>query len=272
MKQKIAITSFKPQTTRNRIIGVKHVEDGQMIFLDTPGIHRPRHKLGELMVKTALTACKEVDIILFMVDAESIRSEDKFIINHFRGLGKPVILTINKIDLVDKHTLLPMIDEYSRLYPFKEIIPISALKKEGVDDVVQSVYSYFSEGTQYYPEDMVTDQLERFMVSEIIREKIIKHTEQEVPHSVAVEVTSWEERGADKFGVPVIFIAADIYIERKTQKSIIIGKKGDKLKQIGIEARQDIESLLAARTFIELWVKLKERWRANERLLKQMGY
>ncbi|MBI5213144.1 MAG: GTPase Era [Nitrospirae bacterium] len=265
--EKVAIVSPKPQTTRNRIVGVKTLPDAQIIFIDTPGIHKPKHKLGELMVKEARESVKETDVILFMVEPEEPGGGDKFIIDILKDLNKPVFLLINKIDTVKKPEVLPLIDAYSRLYPFKEIIPVSALAGDGVDGLIKTVTDYLPEGPKYYPDDMLTDQLERFMAAEIIREKIIRHTEDEIPHSVAVEIKHWSERENG-----VVFIDANIYVEREGQKGIIIGKGGSKLKSIGTAARLDIEKLLDTRVFIELRVKIKKDWRGDERILKELGF
>jgi len=265
--EKVAIVSPKPQTTRNRIVGVKTLPDAQIIFIDTPGIHKPKHKLGELMVKEARESAKETDVILFMVEPEEPGSGDKFIIDILKDLNKPVFLLINKIDTVKKPEVLPLIDAYSRLYPFKEIIPLSALAGDGVDGLIKTVTDYLPEGPKYYPDDMLTDQLERFMAAEIIREKIIRHTEDEIPHSVAVEIKHWSERENG-----VVVIDANIYVEREGQKGIIIGKGGSKLKSIGTAARLDIEKLLDTRVFIELRVKIKKDWRGDERILKELGF
>ncbi|HAK88731.1 MAG TPA: GTPase Era [Nitrospiraceae bacterium] len=265
--EKVAIVSPKPQTTRNRIVGVKTLPDAQIIFIDTPGIHKPKHKLGELMVKEARESAKETDVILFMVEPGEPGSGDKFIIDILKDLNKPVFLLINKIDTVKKPEVLPLIDAYSRLYPFKEIIPLSALAGDGVDGLIKTVTDYLPEGPKYYPDDMLTDQLERFMAAEIIREKIIRHTEDEIPHSVAVEIKHWSERENG-----VVVIDANIYVEREGQKGIIIGKGGSKLKSIGTAARLDIEKLLDTRVFIELRVKIKKDWRGDERILKELGF
>ncbi|MCL4455874.1 MAG: GTPase Era [Nitrospirae bacterium] len=265
--EKVAIVSPKPQTTRNRIVGVKTLPDSQIIFIDTPGIHKPKHRLGELMVKEARESAKETDVILFMVEPEEPGGGDRFIIDIMKDLNKPVFLVINKIDTVKKPEVLPVIDAYSRLYPFKEIIPVSALTGDGVDSLVKTVTDYLPEGPKYYPEDILTDQLERFMAAEIIREKIIRHTEDEIPHSVAVEITHWAERENG-----VVFINANIYVEREGQKGIIIGKGGSKLKSIGTAARLDMEKLLGTKVFIELRVKIKKDWRGNERILKELGF
>lgn len=265
--EKIAIVTPKPQTTRNRIIGIKTVPNAQIIFIDTPGIHKPKHKLGETMVKTALEALREVDIILFMVEPHEIGSGDRFIIDLLKRVQSLVFLLINKIDIIKKSDLLPLIDHFKEFYPFKEIIPISALKKDGIELLMNSIYDYLPYGPKYYPDEIITDQLERFMVSEIIREKITKKTEEEIPYSVAVEVAEWKEREDG-----VITIKSNIYVEREGQKGIIIGKKGSMLKSIGTAARIDIERLLNTKVFLELWVKVKKDWRDDKRTLEELGY
>lgn len=265
--EKIAIVSSKPQTTRNRIIGIKTLTDAQIIFIDTPGIHKPRHRLGELMVKYAQESMKEVDIILFMVEPSEPGPGDLYILEKLKDLKQNIFLVINKVDTVRKPDILPVIDAYSKLYPFKEIIPISALKVDGIDDLLNLILDYLPEGPKYYIEDNITDQIERFMVSEIIREKIIEQTAEEVPYSVAVEITDWSEREDG-----VIFINANILVEREGQKGIIIGKGGQRLKSIGTNARVDIEKLLDARVFLELWVKVKKDWRSNKKILRELGF
>ncbi|MEW6118057.1 MAG: GTPase Era [Nitrospirota bacterium] len=265
--EKVAIVTPKPQTTRNRIIGVKTLPDAQIVLVDTPGIHKPQHKLGEMIVKEAQNAVREVDIILFMVEPEPPGPGDRFIIELFRDINKPVFLLINKVDSVKKPDVLPVIDAYRQLFPFNEIIPISALTGDGVDILLNDIVKYLPEGPKYYPDDLVTDQLERFVVAEIIREKIMQQTEEEVPHSVATEVVQWTEREDG-----VIFITANIYVERKGQKGIIIGKEGAKLKAIGTSARIEIEKLLGTKVFLELWVKVKKDWRSNHRMLSELGF
>jgi GTP-binding protein Era len=265
--EKIAIVAPKPQTTRNRIIGIKNLPDAQIIFIDTPGIHKPKHKLGETMVKTSIESLREVDIILFMVEPQEIGRGDKFVIELLKKVQSPVFLLINKIDTIKKSDLLPLIDTFTKFYPFKEIIPVSALTKDGTELLLKKIYDYLPGGPRYYPEEIITTQLERFMVSEIIREKIAGMTEEEVPHSVAVEIAEWEEREDG-----LVVIRSNIYVEREGQKGIIIGKKGLMLKAIGIAARIDIERLLNTKVFLELWVKVKKDWRGNKRMLEELGY
>ena len=265
--EKISIVTPKPQTTRNRLIGIKTLPDAQIIFVDTPGIHRPKHKLGEIIVREARGAAAEVDLILFMAEPELPGPGDKFIIKMLQDLGKPAFLVINKIDTKKKPQVLPVIEAYSSLYPFREIIPVSALKGDGVDLLLNNVVQYLPDGPKYYPDDIVTDQIERFMVAEVVREKVMQQTEEEIPHSSATEVLQWSER---KDGV--IFITVNIYVERKGQKGIIIGKDGARLKAIGTAARLEIEKLLGAKVFLELWVKVRKDWRSNNLMLSELGF
>ena len=265
--EKIAIVTPKPQTTRNRINGIKTLPHAQIIFIDTPGIHKPRQRLGEAMNRSAFEALEEVDIVLFMVEPEAPRSGDLFVIERIKLVDKPVFLLINKLDTVRKNEILPVIEAYSKLYPFKEIIPLSALKTNGIDVLLETVLKYIPEGPKLYPDDIVTDQMERFMAEEIIREKIMEATQEEVPYSSAVEIEQWQVRDDG-----VIFIQANIYIERDGQKGIIIGNKGSRLKSIGTKARHDIEGLLGTRVFLELWVKIKKDWRSDERTLRELGF
>jgi GTP-binding protein Era len=265
--EKIAVVTHKPQTTRNKIIGIKTLPDAQIIFMDTPGIHRPRNRLGEIMVRTAGEALNDVDVILFMVEPCEPAKEDKNIIDLLKKIRSPVFLLINKIDIVRKPELLLIIDHFSKLYSFKEIIPISAIKQDGVELLIKSICNYLPLGPRYYPDDIITDQLERFMVSEIIREKAMSITKEELPYSVAVEVAKWEER---KDGL--ISISCNIYVERDGQKVIIIGKKGEMIKSIGTAARVDIEKLLNTKVFLELWVRVKKNWRSDKQLLKELGF
>ena len=265
--EKVAIVTPKPQTTRNRITGIKTLPHAQIVFIDTPGIHKPRQRLGEEMNRLAYESLAEVDIVLFMVEPEAPGSGDLFVLERIKQFDKPVYLLINKVDTVKKSEILPVIDAYSKLYPFREIIPLSALKTNGIDLLITTLERYLPEGPKLYPDDIVTDQMERFMVSEIIREKIIETTKEEVPYAVAVEVEEWSEREDG-----VVFIRANIYIEREGQKGIIIGKHGSRLRSIGMKARQDIEGLLRTRVFLELWVKIKKDWRSDERTLRELGY
>lgn len=265
--EKIAIVTPKPQTTRNKIMGIKTLPDAQIIFIDTPGIHRPRHKLGETMVRIALEALNEVDVILFMVEPYESGKGDRAIIDLLKRVQSPVFLLINKIDIVKKSDILLIIDHFKGLYPFKEIIPVSAIKQDGISLLIKTIHDYLPSGPTYYPDDLITDQMERFMVSEIIREKAMDMTEEELPHSVAVEVAGWKEREDG-----LISISCNIYVEREGQKAIIIGKRGAMLKSIGSAARVDIEKLLNTKVFLELWVKVKKNWRNDKQLLNELGY
>ena len=265
--EKIAIVTPKPQTTRNKIMGIKTLPDAQIIFIDTPGIHRPRHKLGQTMVRTALEALNEVDVILFMVEPYEPGKGDRAIIDLLKRVQSPVFLLINKIDIVKKSDILLIIDHFKGLYPFKEIIPVSAIKQDGISLLIKTIHDYLPSGPTYYPDDLITDQMERFMVSEIIREKTMDMTEEELPHSVAVEVAGWKEREDG-----LISISCNIYVEREGQKAIIIGKRGAMLKSIGSAARVDIEKLLNTKVFLELWVKVKKNWRNDKQLLNELGY
>jgi GTP-binding protein Era len=265
--EKIAIVTPKPQTTRNKIVGIKTYPNAQIIFLDTPGIHSPRHRLGESMVKTTMDSLKEVDIILFMIEPADIKQEDAKVIELLKNVTVPVFLVINKIDTVKKERILVIIDHFNSLFPFIEIIPISALKNDGVNLVVNKICEYLPIGPKFYPDDNITDQLERFMVSEIIREKIMSMTEEELPYSVAVDISKWSERDDG-----LVSISCNIYVERDGQKAIIIGKRGAMLKSIGSAARLDIEKLLNTKVFLEMWVKVKKNWRNDYQLLRELGY
>jgi GTP-binding protein Era len=265
--QKIAIVTPKPQTTRNRITGIKNLPDAQIIFIDTPGIHKPRHKLGETMVRTAVNALSEVDVVLYMVEPKEPVKGEHAIREMLGKIHTPVFLIINKIDSVRKTELLPVIQRFEKLSPFQEIIPVSALKHDGIDILLRKITACLPLGPRYYPDDLITDQIERFMVSETIREKIMEMTEEEIPHSVAVEVVQWKERDDG-----LIAISCNIYVERESQKAIIIGKRGEMLKAAGSAARIDIEKLLNAKVFLEIWVKVKKHWRNNAQLLKEFGY
>ncbi|MBI4823859.1 MAG: GTPase Era [Nitrospirae bacterium] len=264
--EKVSIVTSKPQTTRNRIIGIKTLKDSQIIFIDTPGIHKPRHALGALMVKRAKEALRDVDVILFMVEPSAPSYDDIGIVKLLKGFPlTPVFLLINKTDTVKKPMILPVIEEYKEIYPFKEIIPVSALKGDGIDIVLERILEHLPLGPKYYPDDLVTDQLERFMVSEIIREKVMEETEEEVPHACAVEVIDWSEEK------DIISISANIYVEKNSQKGIIIGKAGLRLKAVGTSARADIERMLNTKVYLRLWVKVKPHWRKNETALAELG-
>ncbi|AEH47183.1 GTPase Era [Parageobacillus thermoglucosidasius] len=267
--QKIAIMSDKPQTTRNKIQGVYTTDDAQIIFIDTPGMHKPKHKLGDFMMKVALNALKEVDLILFMINAEEgFGRGDAYIIERLKEVNTPVFLVINKIDLVHPNDLLPLIDRYKELYPFAEIIPISALQGNNIETLVEQIKKYLPEGPQYYPPDQVTDHPERFIIAELIREKALHLTREEVPHSIAVVVETIERREDSD----TVYVGAVIIVERDSQKGIIIGKQGRMLKEIGQRARVDIEALLGSRVFLELWVKVQKDWRNRLAQLRDFGF
>lgn len=264
--QKVAIVSDRQQTTRSRILGIRTFGNGQIILVDTPGIHRPRHALGEVMVRVAREAVREVDIILFVTTPSPPGSLDEMIIESLKKVKRPVFLVMNKIDLARGVAPPALIDEYLRRYPFREVITLSARDVTGIDALIEKVRVSLPVGPKYYDDEFFTDQLEREMVSEIIREKIIGHTEEEIPHSVAVDIIRWQEEPN------ITRIAANIYVERDSQKGIIIGQAGRMLKAIGSDARSDIEKLLDQKVFLELWVKVKKGWRNDRRVLSELGY
>ena len=266
--QKIAIMSDKPQTTRNRILCILTQPDAQIIFLDTPGIHKPRHKLGEYMVRAAEGTLKEVDAILFVVDAtEKMGPGEYYILERLQATRRPVILVVNKLDLIEKEQVLPIISHYTEKYPFAGVVPISAKDETNLDSLLSEVKKYLPEGPQYYPEDMVTDQPERLIVAELIREKCLQLTRDEVPHAIAVDTDEMTTRDNGD-----VYIRATLYVERDSQKGIIIGAKGAMLKQIGALARADIETLLGNRVYLDLWVKVKKDWRDRDGVLKNFGF
>jgi GTP-binding protein Era len=267
--QKLAIVSSKPQTTRNRILGVKNHPGGQIIFLDTPGIHQSKSRLNQYMVKTALNAYKEVDGICFLIEADDPGNpENHFILETLQEVTRPVFLLINKIDLVSKVELLPVIERYSRERSFGQIIPISALKGDGIDILLGELIKILPEGPQLFPEDMLTDLPERFLAAELIREKIFQMTREEIPYATAVEVEEFKEREEKN----LIVIKAVIQVERDSQKGILIGKKGAMLKEIGKQAREEMQALLGAKVFLELWVKVEKNWREDPGALRRLGY
>ena len=268
--QKIAIMSDKPQTTRNKVQGVLTQEHSQTIFIDTPGIHKPKHKLGEFMLKVSRNALKEVDIIMFMVNAEQkIGKGDEFIIEMLEGNQTPVFLVINKIDQVHPDELAGIIDSYKDKFNFAEIIPISALQGNNVETLLSTIEKYLPEGPQYYPADQITDHPERFIISELIREKVLHSTREEIPHSIAVVIDKIKR---DEENENMIRVQATIMVERDSQKGIVIGKKGALLKQVGTEARKDIEMLLGSKVFLELWVKVQKDWRNKQTHLRDFGF
>lgn len=268
--EKIAITSSKPQTTRNKITSILTKEDFQCVFLDTPGIHKPRHKLGEYMVRSAENTFKEVDLVLFLVEPTAEVGElDRFVIEKLENVKTPVVLVINKIDTVaDKETLLGIIDTYRKLYPFQEVVPISAATGSNTEELLRVIRRFLPEGPQYFPADMVTDQPERQIASEIIREKALYLLQDEIPHGIAVEIMSMKKRPDQD----MVDVQALIYCERDSHKGIIIGKNGAMLKKIATFARRDMERLLGSRIYLQIWVKVKKDWRDSDFQLKNFGY
>ena len=266
--EKLAIMSDKPQTTRNKIQGVLNVPGAQIVFIDTPGIHKPQHKLGEFMVRIARNVLHEVDVILFLVEAdEAAGPGDKYIIEQLKEIDTPVILVVNKIDLVAKNALLPLIDVYRGMMDFAGVVPVSAVSGDNLDQLQGEIVRYLPEGPQYYPEDMITDQPERMIMAELIREQVLHLTRDEVPHSVAVDIDEVKPRPKE-----MVYVRATIYTERDSQKAIIVGKSGSMIGQIGSRARREIENLLGSRVFLELYVKVSKDWRNKERSLRNLGY
>lgn len=267
MGRKIAITSDKPQTTRNIIQGIYTDDDSQMIFIDTPGIHKPKNRLGKILNKEAYISMDDVDIILFLMDiTENLGKGDKFIIDLFKNTSKPVILVINKIDRLPKSEILHKIEEYKDLYDFDEIVPVSAVKGDNIDRLISVLKGKLTDNIKYYEDDVVTNVSNSFMISEIIREKILELTHEEVPHSVNVVI---EDISYDK---NVVNIKAMIVIDRENLKRIIIGKQGTMIKEIGRRSRIEIEELLGKKVYLELFVKVIEKWRDREKYLNEIGY
>lgn len=266
--QKIAIMSDKPQTTRNKVQGVYTDDRAQMIFIDTPGIHKPKHKLGDFMMKVATNTLREVDLVLFMVNVtEGFGKGEEFILEQLQGIQTPVFLVLNKIDQVHPDQLLPIIQDYQSRYDFAELIPISALEGNNVSTLLDVLYKYLPEGPQFYPADQVTDHPERFIVSELIREKALHLTREEIPHSLAVVIEKMERQEENR-----VHVMATIVVERDSQKGIIIGKRGAMLKEVGKRARQDIEALLGSKVYLELWVKVQKDWRNKSLHLRDFGF
>ena len=267
MGYKILIESSKPQATRNSIQCVYNEKRGQIVFVDTPGIHKPHHKLGESLVASARKALRDVDLILFMVEPDfNLGPGDKYIAEILKDIEIPIVLVLNKIDNTSKDNILIVLNRWVEHYKFNEYIPISAKDGENIDRLIDIIFSYLEEGPQYYPDDMITDRPEEFVVTEMIREKIFNNTKEEIPYSVAVDLRIYEQRD------DLMYIAADIIVERDSQKGIIIGKRGSMLKKIGSEARKDIEDLLATKVYLDLHVRFKKDWRNKDSLLKELGY
>lgn len=267
INQKIAITSNKPQTTRNIIEGIYNDDDYQIVFVDTPGIHKPLNKLGRFLNKEAESLTRDVDLILLLVDGkDGIGGGDKKIISSLEGTNSPVILVINKIDEMNKNELINCINDYKDLYDFKEIVPISALNKENIDTLLNQIKKYITDEMRYFDTDLITTSPCSFLVSEFVREKIFRMTEEEIPHSITCITTKFEEKKN------IVNISIDIIVDRDSIKKIIIGKGGSLLKSIGIEARKDIEKLLGKKVYLELYVKTIKNWRDKERYLKELGF
>lgn len=265
---KIAIMSDKAQTTRNKIQGVMTRDDAQIIFIDTPGIHKPKHKLGDYMMRVAKNTLSEIDAIMFMVNVnEDIGRGDEYIMEMLKNVKTPIFLVLNKIDLVHPDTLMPKIEQYQSYMDFTDIIPISALEGMNVDHFIDVLKSFLPEGPKYYPDNQISDHPEQFVVSEIIREKILHLTSEEIPHAIGVNVDRMIKEDEDR-----VSIEATIYVERDSQKGIVIGKGGKKLKEVGKRARRDIEMLLGSKVYLELWVKVQRDWRNKVNFIRQIGY
>lgn len=265
--QKIAIISDKPQTTRNKILAIYTNDEEQIIFTDTPGIHNPHNKLGEFMVNEAKRSIDDTDIVIFMVDAtRNIQEMERKIVENLSSQDIPCILVINKIDLVQKEKLLPLIANYSSLMNFACVVPLSAKKKDGIELLLNDIREYLNPGPKFYYDDMVTDQPEKQIAAEIIREKLLWLLDKEIPHGIAIEIEKMQEKKT------VTSISAVIYCEKQSHKGIIIGKNGDMLKRIGSMARTDIEKMLDKKVYLELWVRVKSDWRNSNYLMKSFGF
>jgi len=269
--EKIAIVSSKPQTTRTRIMGLVHAEGAQIAFLDTPGLHKPEHLLNRRMVRTAVETLEEADLLYLLMEATSLPGPaDMMAIKYMKEAlakrSRPVILVMTKIDLVNRQKLLPLLERYGKLFAWTEIVPVSAMKDDNIDRLLAVTVPYLPSGDGAYDDDVVTDQSMRTLAAEMIREKVLQETEEEVPHAVAVEIDAFIEEGK------LAKIRATILVERETQKGILIGKQGERLKAIGTQARVDMERLFGMKVFLELWVKVRKSWRENEQTLVQLGY
>jgi GTPase len=266
--EKISIIADKPQTTRNKITGIKNLPDAQLVFLDTPGIHKAKTPLNRAMVRTARESFNDADILLMLVEANSaVHSQDIFLIEGLAEIDIPVFLVINKIDLIEKNLLLPLIDKFRNLYSYQEIFPVSATKGDGLDELLQTIKNTLPEGPQYFTEDTFTDASERFIAAEFIREKIMLLTSQEVPYATAVEIDTFKEDEEKN----LIRISATITVEKESQKAIMIGKKGSMLKNIGTQARLEMENLFDSKVFLELFVRVKKDWTSNDKMLQEFG-
>ena len=265
--KKVAITSNKPQTTRNIIHGIYNEEDTQIVFVDTPGIHKPNHKLGTYLNRQAFYSMDDTDIVLVVVDAsEDLGRGDKFIVDKLKDINKPVILVLNKIDKIKKENVLLKIDEYSKIYNFSEIVPVSALKNNNTNELVKVIKKYLKDEVRYYGEDDYTNKSTEFLISEIVREKIFNKTSEEIPHSLTCIVEHIETK-KDKYIINVVVI-----VDRDSVKKIVIGKGGNLIKEVGIEARKDLELLLGKKVYLELFVKVIKKWRDKEKYLNELGF
>jgi GTP-binding protein Era len=267
--QKVAIVSDKPQTTRHRIVGVKNTPDGQMVFIDTPGIHKPMHRMNRRMVDVALDALKEVDVVVLVVDvAEPPGAGDRFVLDLLKQAGISAILALNKVDRVKKPSLLPLMQSYAKSGDFKAIVPTAAFYAEGLDVLEKEILAALPEGPALYPEEYLTDQTERTLAAELIREKVLIHTRDELPYTTAVVIDQYEEPTAEK---NLTRIFASILVDQESQKPIVVGKGGEMIKRIGTEARVDLEKMLDCRVYLDLHVKVRQDWRDDERLLDELG-
>ena len=264
--EKVSIVSDKPQTTRHKILGILSQKQGEIIFIDTPGIHKPGHELNKRMMRAVYDSLDGIDLLLVLVDATTrFGSGDQYVVDLIRERGLKTILLLNKIDVLKKDKLLPLISMYSQKFDFAEIVPISALKRENLELLIQLTFKYLPEGPAFYPEDQFTDCHERFLVGELVREKVLLNTAEELPYSTTVVVARFEEKGE------LALIHCDIYVERDSQRKIIIGRQGMKLKKIGTEARSEIESLLGKKAYLDLFVKVKAKWRDDLRFLDSLS-
>ena len=265
--QKLAIVSDKPQTTRTRVVGVKNYERGQVVFVDTPGVHKPAHRMNVRMVDVALEAIREVDVLALVVDS-SVKpgSGDRYLLDLVKGAGKPVLLVLSKVDLVAKSSLLPLIDEYRRAHPFAEIVPLSSADGTNVETLERLFLDYLPEGEPLYPPEYLTDQTERFFVAEIVREQVLQLTHDELPFSTAIVVDRFDESERD-----LLKLYCTILVERESQKAIVVGKGGSMIKQIGTAARLELEAHFEQRVFLDLHVKVKSEWRDDERMLDEIS-
>ena len=267
MERKIAITSNKAQTTRNNIMAVYHDEDSQIVFFDTPGIHKPKHNLGKALNSKAYYSIEDSDVIVLVVDIkEKLGTGDKFVIDKLKGVSKPVILLLNKIDTVSKDIIMRKISEYKDLYDFKEIIPVSVINKKDVDILIKEIKKYLTDDIKYYDDDYITDKNTEFFISEYVREKILNNTNDEVTHAITC-LTENIKKGRDAYEIDVLII-----VERENLKKIIVGHQGDMIKKIGIESRKDIEKLMGKKVYLNLFVKTVNKWRDKDRYLTEFGY